>query len=168
MLKKRNALTPEFRREASAKIQERFLADFGGFEHYALYSAYASEVETVLLAQKLLNEGKKVLFPRMEGDLIRFYVVSDLTEMKPGFRGILEPSGDGEIEPEVVVIPGLAFDKKGYRLGYGKGCYDRYLTDTVFLKVGFCYSMQFVESVYAEGHDIPLDAVISEKEVLTT
>ena len=167
MLEKRNSLPSGFRREASIKIQKRFLADFSSFERYALYYAYASEVETTELAQKLLTQGKKVLFPRTEGNIIGFYEVNNLSEMKPGFMGILEPLGQVKTEPEVVVMPGLAFDRTGHRLGYGKGCYDRYLEGADFLKIGFCYSIQLVESVYAQMHDIPLDAVITEKGIIT-
>ncbi len=131
-----------------------------------LYSALSDEVQIQPLLDELVHQGKTILLPRVTSDtemeLRRYTGQQDLT---PGAFGILEPNGELFTQYdsiEVAVIPGMAFDNKGHRLGRGRGYYDRFLariTDNVF-KIGVCFPWQFVDAVPADDHDVSMNLVI--------
>ncbi len=133
-----------------------------------IYLSYSSEAPTLSLIQTLKARGVRVLCPRVDG--AEMYAVPFGEDFTLSDKGILEPTGEafsGKID--IAVVPLLAVDKRGNRLGYGGGYYDRFLkaySETV--AVGYCYEFQIVESVPCEGHDIPLDGVVSDKRVLNT
>ena len=87
--------------------------------------------------------------------------------MRKGKFGILEPTSKVSlVDPDLVVVPGLAFDLHLHRLGYGKGYYDRFLKSTSSYKIGICFDFQIVEKIPNESHDQKMDEVISEKRIL--
>jgi len=133
-----------------------------------LYLSYSSEAPTFALAETLKTRGVRVLCPRVDGEIMQAVPLGE--DFTLSDKGILEPTGDAyEGRIDVAVVPLLAVDKKGYRLGYGGGYYDRFLKahpETV--AVGYCYEFQIVESVPYEAHDIPLDAVVSDERVFNT
>lgn len=96
------------------------------------------------------------------------YAVSSLGELIVGERGLLEPDPDraepiGE-EIDLVLVPGLAFDRNGGRIGYGAGFYDRFLAGTPAVKVALAYSLQLIDAVPVEPHDVPVDRILTEEE----
>ena len=121
------------------------------------------EINTSLIWKKALSDGKKVLFPKCLGDYrMKFCYIDSEADLQPGRFGLLEPVSEKEFEPEhsdICVIPAFSYDKYGYRLGYGKGYYDRFLSGFFGAKVGLCYS-GFVESQLPRGrYDVKADAV---------
>ena len=88
--------------------------------------------------------------------------------MKKGAHGIPEPT---EIVPisieeiEIILVPGLAFDKTGARMGFGKGYYDKLLETRKAIKIGICYDFQLLDKIPSEPHDVPMDIIITEKRV---
>ncbi len=108
---------------------------------------------------ELLEEG--VGLPKITEGMF-FYKYTGKFER--GVYDILEPTGN-IIDVEVILVPGLCYDLKGYRIGYGKGYYDQYLTDQ-HLKIGVCFDFQVVDEVYSESHDVRLDYVVTDKRIL--
>ena len=130
-----------------------------------LYSALPDEVPTLPLLNRLSTEGKTVLLPRVVSDTdmeLRRYTGSN--DLEQGAFGIMEPTGKLFTDYEnidVAVVPGMAFDREGHRLGRGKGYYDRFLAQLPHTyKIGICFSFQLVDLVPADAHDILMDEVI--------
>lgn len=136
-----------------------------------LYHSLPDEVATPDAIESLAAGGKTVLLPRVinERDM-EPRVYSGKETMEKGAFGIMEPQGEpfvryGEIG--VIVVPGVAFDKAGNRLGRGKGYYDRLLRRMPeAYKIGLCFGFQIVEHINAEGHDVPMDCLLSENGFL--
>jgi 5-formyltetrahydrofolate cyclo-ligase len=131
-----------------------------------LYNALPDEVPTQELLDELIAQGKTVLLPRVINDTemeLRQYTGTQ--DLQAGFFGIMEPTGTLFTDYEkidVAVVPGMAFDKKGHRLGRGKGYYDRFLAKTPHTyKIGICYSSRLFDHIPTDEHDILMDEVIS-------
>lgn len=131
-----------------------------------LYSAIQDEIPTQSLMDELVAKGKTVLLPRVINDTemeLRRYTGTE--DLQAGAFGILEPTGELFTDYEkidVAVIPGMAFDKEGHRLGRGKGYYDRFLAklrDTY--KIGVCFPSCIVDEVPTDEHDILMDDIIT-------
>ena len=131
-----------------------------------LYSALPDEVPTQTLIDELVAQGKTVLLPRVVSDTdmeLRRY--SGPADLQQGAFGIMEPMGElftDYAAIDVAIIPGMAFDDEGHRLGRGKGYYDRFLAklSPTTYKIGLCFSWQRVNHVPTDSHDIPMDEVI--------
>ena len=137
-----------------------------GFQHsdiVLLYSAIPGEVETAAFIEKW-HRSKRIVLPKVVGDILELRLYSP-DKVSVGYRGILEPSDDAaQVDPSEVgfaVIPGMAFDRAGHRLGRGKGYYDRLLPSLSCMKVAVAYGHQLVDSVPVEPHDVPVDMVIT-------
>lgn len=131
-----------------------------------LYSALPDEVPTQSLIDGLVAQGKTVLLPRVVSDTdmeLRHYTGPH--DLQTGAFGILEPTGQlftDYATIDVAIIPGMAFDAAGHRLGRGKGYYDRFLSRIPHAyKIGLCFSWQMVDSVPSDQHDVVMDAVVS-------
>lgn len=152
------------RQEADRAILETFLQAFSNFDSFFVYNSFSTEARTDLIIDELLKMGKKVYLPRVEGkNMVAVPYTGE--ELKKGSFGIFEPTGHaytGDIQ--VTVIPLLAVNPKGYRIGYGGGFYDRYLKDKNTQKVGMGYGFQLEEFV-EEEHDVPLDMYLCERGI---
>ena len=130
-----------------------------------LYNALSDEVPTQALMDQLVAQGKTVLLPCVINDtdmeLRRYTGPQDL---QTGSFGIQEPTGELFTDYDaidVAIVPGMAFDAEGHRLGRGKGYYDRFLSRVPHLyKIGLCFSWQLVDHVPCDEHDIVMDEVI--------
>lgn len=126
------------------------------------------------MIEKGLEKGKSILLPFVEGSELRLSLIEDLaSELEPGSFGILEPKQNSRSNFPVqkvglIIVPGLAFDFSGHRLGYGKGYYDRLLKqaspDTDF--IGLAYEFQMKEELPHEEQDVPVHKIITEKRVI--
>ena len=162
----------------SQKINKQFLK-LPQLETAKKVMAYASmrkEIETFDLMEELLDQGYLLYLPYTIKDQIDLGTaqINDLdSELKEGVYGVQEPVARirGEEVPEdldVIVVPGACFTPEGYRIGYGGGYYDSFLSKHAdgALKVGFCYDRFIVDSIPVEDHDVPVDLIITEKEVI--
>ena len=124
------------------------------------YLPYNQEVRTVPMLRRALEEGKRVAVPKVYGDDMKFIYLDDLSQVAKGYAGIPEPVADGPVaqdETALVLMPGLAFDPQGHRIGYGGGFYDRYLADREALRlrsIAVGFRCQQVESVPVEETDV--------------
>jgi 5-formyltetrahydrofolate cyclo-ligase len=136
------------------------------------YHALAGEADPALLLQELVARGCHIAFPRIaaKDTPLEFHRVPDGEMLRPGAHGIHEPLAHWpSVMPYLLLVPLLAFDASGHRLGYGGGFYDRTLssfrTGAAFSirAIGIAYAGQEVESLPHEPHDIALDAVLTER-----
>lgn len=159
--------------ELSRRVQARFLAteSFRRARCLALYSPVHNEVETEAVAREALAAGKSLVYPRVRGKELDFVKVEDPGLLKPGRFAVPEPVG-GEVvvlqDVNLLVVPGVAFDLAGHRLGYGKGFYDRCLAEfsVAVERVGFSYDFQVIDALPVLPHDQRLSMLITEKRIL--
>ena len=158
----------------SQLIQKQLIASeyFVRASSLALYSPVNNEVATrqIFAAAKKLD--KKVYYPRVVGDTFDFFEVCTLDELVEGAFGVAEPVSTAKIsivDLDLVVVPGVAFDVRGYRLGYGRGFYDRQLAgkQSGTVSVGLCFDVQLCDSLPAETHDQSLDFIVTETKFIT-
>jgi 5-formyltetrahydrofolate cyclo-ligase len=170
MLEKRNSQALGDSAGRSALVQEHVVKsrEFQYAKIIGAYFATGSEVKTDLLIGEAKRLGKVVALPRAEKDMINFYEISSTSELVAGRFGVMEPL---PVRPahtiDLIVVPGIAFDKKGYRLGYGKGYYDRYLSEKKpQFAIGLAYNFQLLESLPHDAHDVKMDAISTEDGIL--
>ena len=174
---RRNLAVPE-RAERSRRIVAfcREIAGFSSAEVVCTYVNFREEVETAGLVAALLREGRRVAVPvHLHGTAqpLLFAEIHDFSEMAPNHFGILQPPSEAaRLVPTAAIplflVPGLAFDPAGRRLGYGLGCYDRAFADAApgALKIGLAFELQILECVPADPHDVPMDFVVTEDRVI--
>lgn len=130
----------------------------------AIYKSFGSEVDTNLIIQYSYECGKIVCFPRVEGEEIHFCKTLKDDSFEKSRYGIDEPfpNRSNQILPDFVIVPGIVFDEKGGRIGYGKGYYDRFFQKHSAYKVGICFTEQLIDQVPMDSHDIYMDLVIHD------
>ena len=128
------------------------------------YLPYNQEVRTVPMLEQALKDGKKVAVPKVYGDELKFLYLDDLSKVSKGYAGIPEPIADEPVaddETALVLMPGLAFDPAGHRIGYGGGFYDKFLAaEPNHPTLALCYEFQMLPELHTEEHDIPVDTVL--------
>lgn len=128
------------------------------------YLPYNQEVRTVPMLERAMKDGKRVAVPKVYGEEMKFLYITDLNRVEKGYAGIPEPMGDEPVAQDptaLVLMPGLAFDREGHRIGYGGGFYDKFLAaEPGHPTVALCYEFQMVERIQTEEFDIPVDQVI--------
>ena len=163
---RKRAMTGEQIREKSEKLT-RLLTETEAYRNARSiygYLPYNQEVRTVLLLEQALRDGKRVAVPKCRGDEMRFIWMDDLTAVEKGYAGIPEPVADGpeaDDETALVLMPGLAFDREGHRIGYGGGFYDKFLArERNHPTVALCYDFQIFDHLETDEFDVPVDLVL--------
>lgn len=174
----RDALDAAWRAEASEVIAQKAIAWVRetGAETVAAYCSYRSEVETQGLLELLTEHPVRLFLPRVSDcrNYLTLHEVNDLAEgLKPGAFGIMEPdpkrypAAKPSTKIDAAFVPGIAFDRRGIRLGHGKGHYDRLFTEYyVRTKIGLAFSGQIVDAAPSEPHDAAMDRIFTEREIL--
>ena len=128
------------------------------------YLPYNQEVRTVPMLKQALRDGKRVAVPKCYGAEMKFIYMDDLSQVAPGYAGIPEPIADGPIAYDptaLVLMPGMAFDPEGHRIGYGGGFYDKFLAqEPDHPTLALCYDFQMLPHLETEEFDIPVDCVL--------
>ena len=132
------------------------------------YISFNQEVRTFDIIKDAASKGKRVAVPRVEGDHLSFRFIDSPDECAQGSLGIQEPGPDNESADLasgriLMLMPGLAFDASGNRVGYGKGLYDRYLADheeTRFRRIALCYDFQLIDAIEADAFDLKAHKII--------
>lgn len=171
ILARRRALTPEQWLESSRLAQRRLLSleQFIQADCIALYAPAHNETDTAGILEAAFSAGKRVLYPAVCGERMVFRQVEGLRSLTQGSFGILEPCPTGidhhADEADLIVVPGVAFDLSGHRIGYGKGYYDRFLQHPGRKAhlVGLCHDFQLIEgAIPAEGHDVRMEIIVTD------
>lgn len=176
ILSLRKRLSPEDREAKGLRIAGRLeeLWEFRQAKTVLAYASFRSEVPTGMIIRKMLEQGKRVLLPVAEVKEHRLLPIEvrGMEDLVPGYAGIPEPRNATQPVPreeiELVLVPGVAFDLDGHRLGYGLGFYDRFLADlkASLPKIGLAYEVQILERLPAKDHDLPLTAIITEERII--
>ena len=171
-LRQRDGLAPEDRTVFSRQIVDSVIPwiQNEGFDAVMLYLSMKSEVETDGLLEGLLHTGKHVCAPVVDTDqkrLIPRRIQEGKAELVRHRYGMQEPSTACPIFPiaqlQLIVVPGIAFDCNGYRLGYGKGFYDRFLANCPHaIPIGLAYQIQVVENTFPQAWDVPVQHIFTE------
>ena len=134
------------------------------YQNIALFASLDTEIDTFPLIKDLLNVGKNVYLPKTKGKEMDFYLIhslDELVEAKDKYK-VKEPSIGEPVDPsifDIIICPGVAFDKNNNRLGHGQGYYDRYLSRCSAYKVGICYKEQLLDEIPVDEHDVKMDRV---------
>lgn len=173
LLTARLALSPGLRSTWDLAAQGQLIASnaFAAARTLLLYMPFRGEVATSAIADTARAAGKRVVLPKVVRSghgLTLHQIDSDPGDLAPGAFGILEPrAGTPQVarnEIDLVVVPGVAFDRQGGRLGYGGGYYDRLLADLpTACKLGLAYALQVVDRLPREPHDVPMDGLATER-----
>lgn len=167
ILAKRDALNPQERERASLLLTERIC----GHQWFYLadtvlgFVSYGSEIDTTGILQETLKKGKKLYVPKVIGEEMVFYHINSLKELQEGYKGIPEPVGNTErysynpdnVDKVLMLMPGAVFDLQRNRIGYGKGFYDRYLSERQGLQlrtIAVGFQCQLVEEISAQEWDV--------------
>ncbi len=142
---------------------------FQNARNFLIYMPINNEVETKYILNMLLESNKKVYLPVFgkSGWSIGIYKTSD--DLISGPFNILQPKKIQQAhigDCDVAIIPAIAFSNNGFRIGYGKGVYDRLLADSKCIKIGLCYDFGIVKNFEYESNDVPMDFIISEKRII--
>lgn len=176
-IEKRDSIPAAERKKKDRLIKKNFLdlLEFEKAKTLLFYVSFKSEVDTISMIEESLQVNKKIIVPKVnrETHQLRLYEIKDLKELSPGFMGIPEPDlPDNRIrdikDVELVIIPGIAFDFYGNRLGYGAGYYDLLLSN-MKKKIPFvalAYEEQLIDTIPSERHDVKVDIVVTDKRVL--
>lgn len=177
MVNKRSRIPAKIRTEKSEIIMNklRSLQVYNEAELILVYVSFRSEVETHSFINQALKDGKRIAVPMTisEGKQLIPCEISSLDELAPRTLGILEPDRNNIKEVsgkdiDLAVVPGLAFDSHGNRLGFGAGYYDRFLPSLRkdAAKIGVCFGEQLVEQLPVEAFDVPLDGVLTNLGII--
>lgn len=162
----KRAMLPEQIEEKSRLLAAQFTRSEAYRNAASIYGylPYNQEVRTVPMLEQALRDGKRVAVPKCYGDEMRFIWMEDLSAVAKGYAGIPEPIADGPVaddETALVLMPGLAFDTQGHRIGYGGGFYDRFLArEPHHPTLALCYDFQMLPRLETEEFDIPVDTVL--------
>lgn len=175
MLLKRAGQSPDAIAEKSKAIAEKLfeMPEWRRTRTVMLYAATRSEAQTRAIIEKALSQGKRVCLPvRLDEEhVMKAYYINSFDELVLGDLGYLEPSKEKGWLAEpweigLVIVPGIAFDERGNRLGRGMYYYDGFLRKLKARKLALAFEMQLVPQVPIEPHDVPIDKIITEKRVI--
>ena len=174
ILEKRKAVPAEEILQKSADVIEQLqnLPAIIKAERVHVYYPINNEVDIRPFIEWLWEHDKKVIMPRTNfetKEMDNYYIISfgQLEETKFGLH---EPTKFSPLHlgsPDVIIVPGVAFDEERNRLGYGGGFYDRFLEDSISIRIGVAFEMQMTYLLPVEGHDQKLDMVVTEKRVIS-
>jgi 5-formyltetrahydrofolate cyclo-ligase len=147
------------------------LAEYANAQTIIGFCAIQKEIDPGDLLAQARASGKTVGLPRVVEDVLELREYRDVSELEEGAFGVMEPVASAPViaadSVDLVIVPGLAFDARGHRLGYGRAFYDRLLPQmTRAFRVGFAYDFQFMMELPNDAHDVPMHAVVTDQRVL--
>ena len=165
----------EKKQELDRRIAEnvRRLKEYKPAKTLLIYMSTPIEVDTVEIIKNAWADGKQVAVPRcIDGTRdMEFHYIADFDCVSPGTFSVLEPSPDLPVVTDfsgcLMIVPGMRFDMKGYRIGYGKGYYDRYMVRFTGISAGICYSDELKPFMYHGRYDRAVNIVVTDKRIKT-
>ena len=169
----RNKMPQKEAAQLSLSAAKRFISSelYKNSKIIMLYWPIGNETDTRYILEEIYKDKKIAVLPVTDPqtDSILPVCINKYTEMAEGAYKIQEPKDKITIKKEdidVVIVPGIAFDRTGARVGFGKGCYDRFLKNTKAKKIGYCYAYQITDKILSDDFDINMDCLITEKELV--
>lgn len=172
---KRKEIPDSVKKEMDHEVCKRFLAlnSYRYADTVLLYSPLKYEIDTSYIMKDALSKGKRVAYPRcIDGNKMVFHLITSEDQLVCGMYNIREPKEELPIyengkDNSICIMPGIVFDKRGYRLGYGKGYYDRFLSNFKGIKAGFVYSDFMINELPNGRYDLKADIIITERGVIS-
>ncbi len=172
LLEKRDSSSIDFIKIASKQIHNNLkqIDSFRKAQGIASYFPLGSEVKTQDIMQEILADGKELSLPRVIEDNLSFRKIGNFDDLEKGSFNIMEPKEDcpESKKIDVVLVPSIGITRKGIRLGYGYGYYDRFLASSKASKITLNYSKQIVKSIPFSENDIKIDWIVTEDEYFKT
>ncbi len=172
LLERRDEISADLRDISSGKIHQNLkqIDAYDTSQNIACYFPIGSEVNTQEVMLDILEKGKNLLLPRIAKNDIVFHVITNIEKLEKGVFDIMEPRDDYKKAEKIdcILVPTIAISKSGIRLGYGKGYYDRFLSTTKAVKISLTYSKQIIKSIPNDTHDIKMDWIVTEDEIIKT
>lgn len=172
----RDSFRPEDKRRKDDIIFEKVIAipEYKSSKTVLLYASFRSEIETEKIILHSLESGKVTVLPVVDrkDKRLRLYMIESMADLKPGYMGIPEPKNRAGVmnpgEMEFILVPGVAFDIKCARIGYGRGYYDRLLGSIPVMPflLAPAYDEQIVDDIPVEDHDIRMDMIVTDRRVI--
>jgi len=170
LLEKRDATSAELRDISSKKIHQNLkqVDSYINSQNIACYFPIGSEVDTHSIMLDILELGKNMILPKIIDDNLEFYVIPNLGKLEKGRFDIMEPKDSCKKAEKIdcILVPTIGISKSGDRLGYGRGYYDKFLSSTNAMKISLTYSKQIIKSIPIDTHDIKIDLIITEDEII--
>lgn len=172
--KLRQSFAPEKKREADERIARRFLSlkEYKNCSTLLGFVPKDIEVNTYPILEAALSDGKTLAVPRCDTEKteMEFFEITSFDDLEKGCYGLLEPKKSCEknevFSRALCLVPALAFDRGGFRIGFGKGYYDRFLAGFGGVSVGVCYSRCVEPELPRGGYDRPIDIVVTEEYLI--
>ena len=173
--KLRTDMNEEYKKKLDLKICNRVLSlkEYKSCDVFITYVSKKIEVDTLKIIEKAFTDNKIVAVPKCipEQKKMKFYIIKSLNDLEPGTFNVLEPIESkceilNDYNNSLCIVPGFSFDHEGYRLGYGQGYYDRFLSDFYGITVGLCYSHSIVEKLPHGYFDKPVDLLITDRYIM--
>lgn len=175
ILSLRNALYLKYKMKLDEKIYNNLFNDelFIKAKNIFIYIGFGTEVDTKPIIKKALNENKKIYIPKIYKDdkSMKAIRLNSFDDLKENSMGILEPIEDNDFinkkDIDLIIVPGVVFDEKGNRIGYGGGYYDRYLSEIQSKnnKLVLAYEFQVLDCIIEEDHDIKMDYILTNEKI---
>lgn len=162
-LQKRIDIPALERHEKSRIIAQKAIEVISAYDSIGLYMSTEFEVCTSMILSEAWRLNKRVCIPKIIGNELIFVDIKSLDDCEKGPLGILQPTSNLEaLPPSLQIIPMLAFNSRGYRLGYGKGYYDRYLAQYSGFRLGLCFKFNAEEELYESAFDISCQLILTD------
>jgi 5-formyltetrahydrofolate cyclo-ligase len=172
LLEKRDSISFDLMEIHSEKIVSKLMKTkiISEAKSIGCYYSIGSEVQTVELITRLLDEKKSVSLPVISNSAMSFRIIDGIAKLEKNEFDIPEPKDNATIQEkhDVILVPCVGLDNEGNRVGYGQGFYDKYLEDNNAIKIALSYSKQIVKSIPVSDKDIKMDWIITEKDVIKT
>ncbi len=174
--KQRRALMdPELKKRLDRSIAAnvRALREYRPAKTLLVYVSTSIEVDTTIIIENAWADGKKVAVPRCIPDTrdMEFHYITSFSQLSPGSFSVLEPDDSLPVVTDfsdcLMIVPGMQFDMKGYRLGYGKGYYDRYMVRFTGKSAGICYSDELKPYMHHGRYDRSVDIIVTDLKIKT-
>ena len=170
LLDSRDSLSQDFINITSKQIQDnlRKVDFFRNAKSVGAYYSIGSEVKTQDILQEILKSGKELALPKVVKKDLVFKKINSFLDLEQGNFSVMEPKDDCKDvkKIEVIIVPAIALTRNGYRLGYGFGYYDRYLSGKKSKTIALGYSKQIIKSFPHSDHDVRIDCIVTEDEVI--
>lgn len=171
LLEKRKDVSFVWKTKAEKKIRQKLfsLPYFKKAKVIFCYVSKPDEVDTLEIIHRLFQASRNVVVPRVKGKKLSPFLIEHFDHLEEGTFGIFEPK---RYQPKIksnaidcAIVPGIAFDRQGHRLGYGHGYFDRFLKKLKCKKIGICFDFQIVDKLKTHAYDTPVDVVVTEKKI---
>ena len=157
---------------ASENIQKKLkkIYAFKNAQKIGIYYPIGSEIFTQDIIQELISQGKEAFLPKVTGEAMEFRKIIDFSSLEHGSFDIMEPKENCPVENslDVILVPTVGIDRRGVRLGYGHGFYDKFLAENKTTTISLTLEKQIIKRIPKSDHDVLIDWIVTEDQTIQT